>query len=299
MIYVRRLLILILFIVVGVDLDASARILRSARGRGRLESSRQRSLAVRQNLIDEQPQSDGEDAASAIAIFHAFDWSFKEVFEYLDDIQRAGYSHIQVSPIQGHRTTLPHTYEKDLKSALVAKFGSEDLIPPGYIEDGVVVKDAHGDDARTPWWLPYQPTSYELDSKYGTERDFRQLVDSAKLRGLGIIVDVVFNHTAAVDGGEKQEWIDALNERSQVGDDAPKYKKLLEGLLTVHKDFNRPEHFNEFKMFKAPYFYWNSDSSRLERNESIATALDLSGIWMSSALPSLNLSHPHVQAVQE
>lgn len=235
-----------------------------------------------------------------VAIFHAFDWTFDEIGEYLPVLQQAGYSHIQVSAIQGHRTTLPHTYEKDLKDALIKKFGDEEAIPPGYLDaDGQAVKDAHGDDARMPWWLPYQPTSYEINSKYGTEREFTQLVTAAKERGLGIIVDVVFNHTAAVDGGEKKEWIEALNARANYGDDAPQYRVLMDRLLLVHTAFNKPEHFNEFKMSKEPYFYWDSETRRLERNESIATAFDLDGVWMAGALPSLNLENPEVQDAQE
>ncbi|MBW0535300.1 hypothetical protein O181_075015 [Austropuccinia psidii MF-1] len=47
------------------------------------------------------------------------------------------------------------------------------------------------------WWTAYQPVSYELTSKRGTEADFDQMIKRCKAVGVGIIVDVIFNHMTA------------------------------------------------------------------------------------------------------
>ncbi|WP_353939444.1 alpha-amylase family protein [uncultured Bifidobacterium sp.] len=58
----------------------------------------------------------------------------------------------------------------------------------------------------TQWWTSYQPVSYKLDSKLGTEAEFKDMIDTCAAAGVGIIADVVLNQTtgAAHDGGWKE-----------------------------------------------------------------------------------------------
>ncbi|MFR0558136.1 type I pullulanase [Pseudoscardovia radai] len=53
------------------------------------------------------------------------------------------------------------------------------------------------------WWTSYQPVSYKLDSKLGTEEEFKNMITTCKAAGVGIIADVVMNNTAAPDGTGK------------------------------------------------------------------------------------------------
>ncbi|MEK0279592.1 type I pullulanase [Bifidobacterium mongoliense] len=53
----------------------------------------------------------------------------------------------------------------------------------------------------TPWWTSYQPVSYTLDSKLGTEHEFTDMIATCKAAGVGIIADAVINHTTGVDQG--------------------------------------------------------------------------------------------------
>ncbi|PIK42765.1 putative alpha-amylase 4N isoform X2 [Apostichopus japonicus] len=51
-----------------------------------------------------------------------------------------------------------------------------------------------------PWWERYQPVSYLLNSRSGSDADFREMVQRCNAVGVRIYVDVVFNHMAAIDG---------------------------------------------------------------------------------------------------
>lgn len=45
------------------------------------------------------------------------------------------------------------------------------------------------------WWTSYQPVSYKLNSKLGTEDEFKKMITTCKVSGIGIIADAVINHT--------------------------------------------------------------------------------------------------------
>lgn len=47
----------------------------------------------------------------------------------------------------------------------------------------------------TQWWTSYQPVNYKLDSKLGTEAEFKNMVQQCSAAGVDIIADVVLNQT--------------------------------------------------------------------------------------------------------
>ena len=47
-----------------------------------------------------------------------------------------------------------------------------------------------------PWWEMYQPVSYYLNQEYGTEEDFRAVIDACHSFNLKVYADVVMNHMA-------------------------------------------------------------------------------------------------------
>ncbi|RIY23572.1 pullulanase, partial [Bifidobacteriaceae bacterium NR021] len=53
------------------------------------------------------------------------------------------------------------------------------------------------------WWTSYQPVSYKLDSKLGTEAEFKQMIQTCNTAGVGIIADAVINHMAGADNKDK------------------------------------------------------------------------------------------------
>lgn len=149
-----------------------------------------------------------------------------------------------------------------------------------------------GNNLKEQWWLAYQPTGYEIDSQYGTKDDLVSLIVKAKQHNLKIIADIVFNHTAAPDGVEKNEWLQAL-ENAHAGY-PNQYNMYMTQLQKVHSSFNLPEHFNPFKMNRSPYYHWNTDEQKIK----IIKAYDEPRIWMAGALPSLNLDHDAVWSAQ-
>jgi alpha-amylase len=74
-----------------------------------------------------------------------------------------------------------------------------------YINDG---DSTSGADlgARCIWLMPVNPATsyhgydvtdyYRVDPRYGTNADFRRLIDQAHLRGIRVLVDLVVNHTS-------------------------------------------------------------------------------------------------------
>ena len=51
----------------------------------------------------------------------------------------------------------------------------------------------------TLWWTSYQPVSYKLDSKLGTEAEFKNMITTCNAAGVDIIADVVLNQTTGSD----------------------------------------------------------------------------------------------------
>ncbi|BDR53655.1 hypothetical protein KIM372_15620 [Bombiscardovia nodaiensis] len=72
----------------------------------------------------------------------------------------------------------------------------------GYVEVSPPQESIQG----SQWWTSYQPASYRLDSKLGSESDFTNMVSTCKAAGVGIIADAVINHMAGAysGGGERQ-----------------------------------------------------------------------------------------------
>lgn len=65
----------------------------------------------------------------------------------------------------------------------------------GYVEVSPPQESIQG----TQWWTSYQPVSYKLDSKLGTEAEFKNMVQQCSAAGVGIIADVVLNQTTGAD----------------------------------------------------------------------------------------------------
>lgn len=98
-------------------------------------------------------------------ILHAFNWHFNDVDRYMKDIADAGFTSVQVSPVQGSKPTIN-----------VASFACD-------------------------WWALYQPVNFEVGNVLGTKKDFENMCETAKKYGIKIIVDIVANHMAQADSG--------------------------------------------------------------------------------------------------
>lgn len=101
-------------------------------------------------------------------ILHAWNWSFNTIKSNLPAIADAGYTSIQVSPIQGTKeSTMGTSY----------------------------------------WWLLYQPTNFSIgNAQLGSRDEFKSMCAEAEKYGIKIIVDVVANHTANAGGGNSEYY---------------------------------------------------------------------------------------------
>lgn len=102
------------------------------------------------------------------AILHAFNWSYNAVRENLQTIAQAGFSSVQVSPVQK-----PKDYSLSWT------------------------------DVQGQWWKLYQPVTLDFsdgNTWLGTKADFKAMCDAAEQYGIKIIVDIVANHLGNISG---------------------------------------------------------------------------------------------------
>lgn len=79
------------------------------------------------------------------------------------------------------------------------------LAPKGYagVQVSPPTENSIVNNPKRPWWERYQPISYKLTTRSGTEQQFENMVRRCNKVGVRIYVDLVINHMAAitVNGG--------------------------------------------------------------------------------------------------
>ncbi|WP_456284772.1 alpha-amylase family glycosyl hydrolase [Microbacterium sp. JZ70] len=81
----------------------------------------------------------------------------------------------------------------------IARECTETLGPAGY---GYVQTSPPQEHVLgSAWWTHYQPVSYKLDSRLGTEAEFQNMIDTCNAAGVGVIVDAVINHMSGQSAG--------------------------------------------------------------------------------------------------
>ena len=122
-------------------------------------------IVVLAGLMAVSPAQRADAAApgpkDAIAVLFSYTWN-RIAQECETTLGPAGYGYVQTSPPQEH--------------AMVANEGN-------------------------PWWIYYQPVSYRLESRMGSEAEFRSMVQRCNAAGVGVIVDAVINHMSGQSNG--------------------------------------------------------------------------------------------------
>ena len=72
------------------------------------------------------------------------------------------------------------------------------LSKKGY--DGVQISPPEDHIQGDPWWTRYQPVTYGLNSRSGTEEELRDMIQRCNAVGVNIYADAVINHMAASSG---------------------------------------------------------------------------------------------------
>lgn len=91
-------------------------------------------------------------------ILHAFNWSMTDLVKYAPEIAAAGYSSVQISPIQKTKAT------------------------------------ANDGSYATDWWSFYQPTDMKIGNALGTEAELKAACAELHKYGIKVVADVVTNH---------------------------------------------------------------------------------------------------------
>lgn len=110
-------------------------------------------------------------------ILHAWNWYFKDVTDNMEEIAKAGYTSVQVSPIQK---------QKEVDGGL-----------PNLIK----------------WWTLYQPVNFKIGNILGTREEFKEMCNKAHECGVKIIVDVISNHLANESDEEKYKISSQVEEK--------------------------------------------------------------------------------------
>ncbi|MGW0131479.1 carbohydrate-binding module family 20 domain-containing protein [Streptomyces sp. NPDC003299] len=80
----------------------------------------------------------------------------------------------------------------------VAKACTDQLGPAGY--GYVEVSPATENIQGSQWWTAYQPVSYKLQNRLGSESDFTNMVNACHTAGVKVVADAVINHMTAGSG---------------------------------------------------------------------------------------------------
>lgn len=106
-------------------------------------------------------------------ILHAFNWKMSEIKEYAPQIAAAGYTTVQISPIQ--------------QTKAAGNAGSY----------------------ATDWWSFYQPTDMRIGNDLGNEADLKAMCTELHKYGIKVIADVVTNHVQNCESRADQNKINA------------------------------------------------------------------------------------------
>ncbi|NUS52977.1 MAG: alpha-amylase, partial [Nocardioidaceae bacterium] len=71
-------------------------------------------------------------------------------------------------------------------------YGAVQVAPP---QDSLKRTDPGSEGILHPWWEVYQAVDYQLTSRMGDERQFRDMVSTCRAAGMKVYVDAVINHT--------------------------------------------------------------------------------------------------------
>lgn len=91
-------------------------------------------------------------------ILHAFNWRMRDLVKYAPEIAQAGYTSVQISPIQKTKAT---------------------------VNDGSYATD---------WWSFYQPTDMTIGNALGTAEELQAATTELHKYGIKVVADVVTNH---------------------------------------------------------------------------------------------------------
>ncbi|ARP69930.1 alpha-amlyase [Streptomyces pluripotens] len=113
-----------------------------------------------------------------------------------------GVTALQSTPAQADTTAkgdvIANLWEWNWNS--IASECTHVLGPAGYGAVQVAPPEESLKQSNYYWWDVYQPYSYDLNSRFGTEAQFANMISTCHTAGVKVYTDAVINHTAAQTG---------------------------------------------------------------------------------------------------
>ena len=124
---------------------------------------------------------------------------------------------------------------------------------------------------------------YRVDPRFGTNADYRQLVDEAHQKGLKVVMDMIFNHCGfehpwvkdmpTKDWFNTPEWLDPANQKNVVK------TKTMDGDQTTNDKYLQTSY--KLTPVLDPY------ASKVDMHETVDG-------WFVPTMPDLNQRNPHL-----
>lgn len=128
------------------------------------------------------------EATNTESILHVWSWNFPTIAQNMKQIADAGFTMIQTSPVQ-----------------------------QCYQPEGAGKKIFDDDVTEGNWYYYYQPTDWKIGNYItGTRDEMKQMMDSANLYGIKVIVDVLPNHTAFDVDCVSDDMVEAVGGRDKL-----------------------------------------------------------------------------------
>lgn len=156
----------------------------------------------------------------------------------------------------------------------IAKECTETYGPEGvaYVEISPPQESIQG----TQWWTSYQPVSYKLDSKLGTEAEFKNMITQCNAAGVDIIADVVLNQTTGADVANGKQTGTAGSEYNGSTGDYPGFatKQYPDGITSSDfhscdkniSDYTNQQEVQECRL--SSMWDFNSESEKVQDIQS-------------------------------
>ena len=167
-------------------------------------------------------------------ILHCWCWSFKTIEEKLPEIAEAGFTAIQTSPIN---------------TCLEGENGGLELF---------------GRNGGGKWYYQYQPVDWKIGNyQLGSREDFERMCKKAESLGIGVIVDVVPNHTTPKKEAVSPDFIKACGgiEKLYHANSSQSVKSYVNRLQsTSHSMGGLPDVNTENPLFQAYFMNFMNDA---------------------------------------
>ncbi|CAD5221708.1 unnamed protein product [Bursaphelenchus xylophilus] len=149
---------------------------------------------------DADPYDDTHNIGSRDLMVHLFEWKWNDIAQECENfLSKNGYGAVQISPPNEH-----------------------------------IMINENND---VPWFVRYQPVSYQLNSRSGNETELQDMIRRCNAVGVRIIVDVVLNHMVGVNqkAGQDKRWSSGASHF-----DAAQGVEYFPGVPFNKSDFNDP-----------------------------------------------------------